>query len=614
MKNRIEIIIIISCLLTGISACNKSIDEFLDKAPGVDLVEDNIFSQRANVEGYVSTLYQYGMFSIMTSRDNVINSNPTGSSATAALIGTLSGATDESESQETFASAQVWNIANVQNNTIISNEDVRYFARWKAIRIANILLERIDEVPDADAAYRNQVKGEALFIRALQNFELLKRYGGFPIVNVRFLEASEAEVPRSTFEECVNTIIKDCEDAAVNLQGITYSASQTGRTTRLAVLALKSRTLLYAASPLFNTATPYLNMTDPANNNLICYGNYDANRWKLAADAAMAVLVEAGPSGVSLIDVPDNRNPTAANRSQGNYWVAWELRDNDEIIIADKTFAPSPSTGFPWMHLVPGGLNAFASGNSVTHNFVSKYEDTLGNVPFWDPAGGNDLVAKYGTLDPRFKQTVAYNGARWNAQYPVIETFVGATQTRNNPGGAWMIKHVPEALANGGSVAPSIALYRLNEFYLNYAEAMNEFQGPGLPSASSTPLVKLPNQPVIPTSPYDAVNKIRLRSGMPTFPAGLSQEQFRQRVHKERDIELAFEDHRLWDIRRWLIAENQGVMTGPIYGLRINRINAATFNYVPYIIENRAFVKRMYLHPYLLSEVLKGDLIQNPGW
>ncbi|MBC8034872.1 MAG: RagB/SusD family nutrient uptake outer membrane protein, partial [Chitinophagaceae bacterium] len=465
--NRIAIVIII-CLLTGISACDKSIDEFLDKAPGVDLVEDDIFSRRLNTEGYVSTLYQFGMVSIFPNRDPLVTSSPTG--ATSALIGTLSGATDESENQQIFGFANVWNSGNVQSNSIISNEDTRYFARWKAIRIANILLERIDEVPDADTTYRKQVKGEALFIRALQNFETLKRYGGFPIVNIRFKSADSAIAPRSTFEESVNAIIKDCDTAAFNLKNVTYNTSQTGRATRLAALALKSRTLLYAASPIFNTGTPYLSMTDPANNNLICYSNFDANRWKLAADAAMAVLVEAPSFGVSLIDVPTNRNPTPAARSQGNYWIAWEQRDNDEIIIADKTYGPSATFGYPWYHIVPNGLNSFITGNSVTHTFVSKYEDTLGNVPFWNPAGDTDLVRKYGQLDSRFKQSVAYNRSRWNAQFPVIETFIGATQTINNPGGAWMIKHIPEGLANGGSVAPSIALYRLNEFYLNYAE------------------------------------------------------------------------------------------------------------------------------------------------
>ena len=157
-----------------------------------------------------------------------------------------------------------------------------------------------------------------------------------------------------------------------------------------------------------------------------------------------------------------------------------------------------------------------------------------------------------------------------------------------------MIKHIPEALGSG-NVVPSIALFRLNEFYLNYAEALNEFEGPVADA-------------------YAKVNAIRLRSGMPAFPAGLSKAQFRTRLQNERDIELAFEDHRFWDIRRWLIAENDGVMKGDMYGIKITRVNATTFSWVPYVFETRSFLKRMYLHPYDLTEVLKGDLIQNPGW
>jgi hypothetical protein len=140
-----------------------------------------------------------------------------------------------------------------------------------------------------------------------------------------------------------------------------------------------------------------------------------------------------------------------------------------------------------------------------------------------------------------------------------------------------------------------MALYRLNEFYLNYAEALNEFNGPTAEA-------------------YAAVNAIRTRSGMPDLPEGLSKDQFRTRVRNERDVELAFEDHRFWDIRRWLIAEEEGVMKGAMYGLRITKVNATTFSWVPYVFENRSFNKNMYLHPYDLAEVLKGNLVQNPGW
>ena len=592
MKNYISICAA-AIYLSLTFSCKKPLKDFLEKAPGVDVTENLVFSNRVNAEAYVSTMYQFGMVSIFSSRDGAITSNPaTGSSVN--TFGTLAGATDECENEAAFAFAQQWNSGSIQSATILGQEDNRYFGRWKAIRIANILLERIDEVPDADAAFKSQVKGEAQFIRGLQNFETLKRYGGIPIVTKRFISGNEAVVPRSTLEESVNAIVKDCNDAVTNLPS-SYPATQRGRATKIAAMSLKSRTLLYAASPLFNTATPFLPMADAANNKLICYGNADINRWKLAADAAKAVLDEATFANVSLIDVPANRDPTVANRSLGNYWTAWDVRDNNEIIIADKTFGALSRFNFPWYHIIPTAMGSFWVANSVTHNFIRKYENKVTGLPqTWNLAGGNDLVTKYNELDPRFKQSIGYNGGRWNANHPIIEIFPGGRHERLCFGGAWMLKHIPEAVENT-NVVPAIALYRLNEFFLNYAEALNEFQGP-VPEA------------------YTAVNRIRTRSGMPNLPAGLSQSQFRTRVRNERDIELAFEDHRFWDIRRWLIAEEDGVMTGPMYGIRVGRITTTTFSYLPYVFETRVFLKRMYLHPYLLSEVLKGNLVQNPGW
>ena len=107
--------------------------------------------------------------------------------------------------------------------------------------------------------------------------------------------------------------------------------------------------------------------------------------------------------------------------------------------------------------------------------------------------------------------------------------------------GPWLKKLLPDALSSSSGAVPNGIVFRLAEAYLNYAEALNEAQG-AVPAA------------------YDAVNTIRARSGMPNLPTGLTKDQFRDRVHNERDIELAFEDHRLWDIRRWKVAENEGVM------------------------------------------------------
>ncbi len=620
MKKIIAICAIL-CMVSLMPSCKKSFENFLEKAPGVDVNEDIVFSSRQNVDAFLSSIYEYGMFSILPARqNNAIISNPsTGANPT--QIGTLAAATDEGKNESTFQFSNAWNLATITNQNIIGNEDYRYYARWKVIRMVNILLERIDAVTDpaADDTYKKQAKAQAKFLRALQNFEMLKRYGGFPLVMQRFVTASEAVVPRSTFAECVEAILKDCAEAFPDLE-VAYPVSQRGRVTKLAVLALKSRTLLYAASPLFNTATPYLSMTDAANNKYICYGNADKNRWKLAADAAMEVLTFAGASGVSLVDVPSNRKPAEPNRLpanaanitsylNGNYRVSWERQDNSEIILADKSSSAAGNNfSFPWQHVMPQDMGGFFGGTSVLLNFMRKYEDTLGRVVVWDAAGGNDLQAKYASLDPRFKQSVGYNGSRWNPAHPIIEAFAGGKHNRLNWGGQWMMKPVPEAISNGNSV-PFIPMFRLNEFYLNYAEAINEFISPGVSSVAANA-----EPPNIPTSAYDAVNRIRARSGMPKFPAGLGQDQFRARLRNERAIELAFEDHRFWDIRRWLIAEDEGVMKGAMYGIKITRVNATTFSYLPYLVENRSFNKNMYLHPFDLNEVLKGNLLQNPGW
>jgi hypothetical protein len=154
----------------------------------------------------------------------------------------------------------------------------------------------------------------------------------------------------------------------------------------------------------------------------------------------------------------------------------------------------------------------------------------------------------------------------------------------------------------GGSTFPRTVandiILRLNEFYLNYAEALNEFSGPNVET-------------------YAAVNIIRARSGMPNLPANLSQKGFQDRVRNERAVELAFDSHRFWDVRRWLIAEEEGVMRGIMRGLTITRTGTSPnflYSWVPVNFETRTFNKNMYLHPLPLTEVLKGQYIQNPGW
>ncbi len=568
------------------TACEKSLTEFLDKAPGVDVNENTIFSSKAQLEQFVAGTYRLGIHSPFTYRNDVFAADlvPT------APYTINAGATDEAEADglAEFFHTNNWNAANITSSgALVAQEDYRYRVRWVALRNCNIILERINDVPGLEEGYKNQVIGEIKFIRALNYAEMLKRYGGVPIVDKR-LEAAEApNVKRNTVEEVVNFIVKDCDDA-VALLPATYPSTFRGRATKTAVQMLKARTLLFAASPLFNTGTPYLSLG--ADNKLLCYGNQDVKRWQLAADAARAALDLAPAGGFALV---------TDKGVDKNYKFMWEQGDNVEIVLAEKALNVARArTQFPWYGMQPWvtpGVNSWG-GVSVIHNFVRKYEKKDGTPQVWNPAGGNDLTKKYSELDPRFAQTVGYNGSYWNRDVPVVETFEGGRFVQGCKGGAWMKKHIPDLLSMSASAVPNAIVFRLAEAYLNYAEALNEAQGPV-------------------QAAYDAVNVIRQRSGMPKLPTGLSQVQFRERVRNERAIELAFEEHRLWDIRRWMIAEQDGVMTGPMYGLKITKITGSTeFRYEPYVFETRTFDPKMYLHPFQNTEVYKGYLVQNPGY
>lgn len=571
----------LSALMLFASSCDRGIDEFLDKAPGVDITEDVIFSSKRELLSFIAGIYFEGIPSGYPYK---------GFNAQSGNVLNTGAATEEGDLERSWYPSNDWNQGVIGAGAIIWHEDAIYNTRWEVLRRIHTVLERIDEVPDLTTEEYNQFKGEVLFIRALSNFELLKRYGGFPIVNKRFKLTDELTVPRSSVAECVEFILKDCDDA-IALLPHTNVGIDKGRATKGAPMMLKSRLLLLAASPLFNTSTPYMDLGE--HNDLISLGNEDQNRWKAAADAAMDVINWAQTfGGVHLITDQGVEN---------NYEYAWSTPDNPEIIFSDKGInSQSHWSMNPWGNYVPGPIYAGQVGSSVPMNHVMKYEKRDGTPQTWNMAGGDDLNEKYEELDYRFRQSIAYNGSYWNEDYPVVSTYVGGAHAAQCLGGAWLRKGIPRALTRANPVTVNWTVFRLAEAYLNYAEAINEFEGPA--------------------NAYAYVNAIRSRSGMPDLPGGLTKEQFRERVRKERDIELFFEDHRFWDIRRWMVAEEDGVMKGDFYGLKIYPIGtdpvttSTEFRYEFYVFEQRVFNRRMYLHPYPSVEYNKGYLIQNPGY
>jgi hypothetical protein len=576
MKNIIKFIAFSSLVCICFTSCEDMFGDYLEKAPGVDVTIDTIFSSVNQANKAVSTAYWFATHSTYPYED------PGGGND-----GWFGAVTDEGEC---IASWFQPNGVNRGDITPTWNRDWRWATRNKACRYTNIVIERIVDVPDASEDYKKQVIAEMKFLRALNNFYTFQHYGGIPLFDASYkIGDDHGKVARSSLEETVNFIVKDCDDAIAVLPDA-HPSNMKGRATKAAAMMLKSRTLLYAASPLFNTATPYIEL--PGHNHLICYGNYDVNRWQKAADAAKAVIDYAPSAGIALI---------TDKGIDKNYQYIWAYQDNKEVILAARKNDLMSNNAMAIFFIGARPFYSGLGGNTGTLNFISMYEKRDGTPVEWDfENGGDDLIEKYESMDLRFKQSWGYSGGYWNEDYPYCEIWEGGRHVTACTGGTWLQKMLPpqQTKANPRIILQS-PTFRLTEAYLNYAEALNEAKGP-VPEA------------------HAAINKIRNRSGQPNLPTGLTQEEFRNKIRNERAIELLNEEHRMWDLRRWLLAESTtyGGMNGPIIGMKIYKIsdNPLRCRYVPTLIENRVFHRQHYLYPWRQNEVYKGYLIQNPGY
>jgi len=346
------------------------------------------------------------------------------------------------------------------------------------------------------------------------------------------------------------------------------SAKETGRATKGAALALKARVLLYAASPLHNTEN-------------------DVTLWQNAAKAAKAVI------DLNTYALASSYTAVVNNPS---------LTPGPELIFERREAA---SNGFERRNF-PIGYEGGGTGTCPTQNLVDAYEMSNTGLPITDPASRYNPLQPYSFRDPRLRATIIYNGTTWKSKQ--VETFAGGKNglpiTNATKTGYYLKKYVIEAInldPKLGAVTTrehTWTLFRYGEILLNYAEAMNEAYGPT--NASDMGLTAL-----------QAVNFIRKRAGMPNFSATLSPDAFRTKLRNERRVELAFEDHRFWDTRRWKIGEE----TKDIYAINITRNANLSLNYEVKLLEIRPFEERMYLYPIPQSELFKNNkLIQNTGW
>lgn len=436
----------------------------------------------------------------------------------------------------------------------------------------NLDISRLD--PAKRVEYENNLKdirmwrAEAHFLRAYFNFELLKRYGSIPIIKSTLdINKDYSDTPRPTMKEVVEFIANDCDIAADSLELTPWRNMNDafGRATKGAALALKSRLLLYAASPL------YVDFGDVDEANKPS----DATLWKAAADAAKAV-----------IDLNQYALAPAYDDLFKNDF------QNKEYIFVRRY--PSNSdfekSNFPVSYGGKGGTNP-------SQNLIDDYEMLDGTAFDWnDPV---KAAHPFENRDERLLATVLMNGVLFKGKR--VATYPGGADAMPNPNatktGYYLRKFLNENVniqTGGGSDGHVVPLFRLAEIYLNYAEALNEYD---------------------PTNPDIAVylNKIRERVSLPDVPSGLTQEQMRTLIHHERRVELAFEEHRFWDVRRWKVASS--TLGAPVKGVKITQDDAGNFTYSPVQVEQRVFQPKMYWYPIPQSEVLKlHHWEQNKGW
>ncbi|RVU00981.1 RagB/SusD family nutrient uptake outer membrane protein [Mucilaginibacter limnophilus] len=460
---------------------------------------------------------------------------------------------------------------------------------YRAIRKANIFMANIDKVPLAgtisgNRPLRSAWKAEARFLRALFYFELVKRWGGVPIVGDEVRQITDdVLLPRNSFSDCVEYIVKECDAAKDSLRYDPIDNSNFGRVTRGTAMALKARVLLYAASQLYNGG----NIGQNAEQRLVAgYESEQASRWKRAADAAADIVA------LNVFNL------------QSDLVNTFIVANNNEVIFARNN---GYSTAYETAN-GPIGFTGNATGNSrtsPTQEFVDCFTMKNGK-PITDPTSGYNPNNPYVNRDPRLDSTILHEGSRWLST--TIETFEGG---RNKPGGSkvqtktsYYLRKFMGHFKNQTvySAHPrNFVMFRLAEVYLNYAEAENEFSGP-------TPNV------------YNALYAIRKRAGISPgsgdygIPAGLSKDAMREIIRNERRVELAFEEHRYWDIRRWKIAAD--LAKNPLHGLRITRSEVVgSINGTKVEVLKPFFETKMYLYPISQAERDKNkNLIQNPGW
>jgi hypothetical protein len=539
---------ILFLLLISLNACKDDYLSF-NFTDGNIRNEADIWNSDRNARGFLSNVY-FGVF-------NRYNLDGNGSM--------LSQASDEALNSNLSSNINVFN--NDTWGSLRTNDD-QYANLYDYLRRANIFLEKSSGSAISPATDIRILRGEAFFLRAMFHFELMRRYGPIVLATRSYTISDDLDLPRNSIEEVVAHIVRDCDSASVMARAgglVDQSAGDKGVVSKTAALALKARTLLYAASPLNNPTG-------------------DVTKWQRAADASRAVIALNKHSLLTQANLP-------------NLWNYGTLAYNSEVIFASQT----DNNNTLELNNAPISFDGARGRTNPTQELVDAFNMRTSGKPITDPTSGYNPNNPYNDRDPRLDLFIIRNNSTFKGR--AVETFEGGrdnipTNLNSTKTGYYMQKFTIQTAFWGVGTAINVrrpwVLFRYAEILLNHAEALNEAQGPV-------------------ADVYSSVNQIRARVGMPALPAGLSKEQMRERIQRERQVELCFEDHRFYDVRRWKLGEQ--LFNRTVSGMKITK-TGTTFTYSRFSVENRIFNEKMYRFPIPQAELNRApkNLKQNTGW
>ena len=593
MKNRIYQVLL-ALALAGTTSCEK---DLLEQTPLNKFSDTIVWQDPALVQTFVNNIY----VGIPSPFHTIMLAN---------LVDEAQFNADWETANVTKSQITPSYLAVFDNGFWVSHERlITWDNTYKNIRACNLYLEKIEEVPFDDEESKNKLTGEVLFLRAYFYNQLVSLYGGVPIITKSYSLNEDYSVTRETYENCIKFITEECDKAAALLP----VSGDKARATKGAALALKSRVLLYAASDLYNSNASWA--AGYANKELVGFTGGDQKaRWQAAKDAAKAVM------DLGVYNLFGNEKPTNAEDASKNYANIFLNNGNAEDIFLQfndnlrNANWDAPNVG---LFTGPNGWHNWGESSPVGQ-LVDDYEMIDGTRFDWNnPA---HKANPYQNRDPRLYASILYEGAQWRPRPADVRaadplgivqvgsykkadgTVVPGLDTRKGPIEDWNGSYTGYYLRK--FVDPNIdhqytkqtlpfRRFRYAEILLNYAEAC---LGLGQEEEART-----------------YINKIRARSGMP--PVTDAGQALVNRYRNERRIELAYEEHRYYDVRRWMIAPQayQNATGVSVTGNMNADGTISNRTYASIKIQDREWNPRFYFLPIELDEVNRNNkLIQNP--